>query len=128
MEFIKFGKPRGYYTLIEDNDKKGITHLAYFLTDDIGPRDGQFFKEFLNDTTRTTTNSNYAYLEKIGNKIIIGFEDDQYEVPLEKQHVFETTKEQLKYIIDRWVELWHKDAKEILITRDGDKVTVEGKF
>jgi hypothetical protein len=127
MEFVKFIFSRGHYILDEYKEENGISELAYFLTDDVGPS-GRFFKNFLDDQTRTTTGGNYAYLEKIGNKIIIGFEDDQYEVPLEKQHVFETTKEQLKYIIDRWVELWHKDAKEILITRDGDKVTVEGKF
>jgi len=127
MEFIKFKKTHGLYTLIEDNDEKGITHLAYFLTDDVHSN-GRTFKEFLDNPTETTTSSNYAYLKKIGNKIIIEFCWDKGNVPLKQQEVFETTKEQLKYIIDRWVELWHKDAKEILITRDGDKVTVEGKF
>lgn len=122
-----FTKSHGYLDIDEYHDEKGILHLASFLTDDVG-QDGQPFIRFLNDDSRTTTNCNYAYLEKINGKIIIGFEDDQYEVPLEKQNVFETTKEQLHYIIDRWVELKKQDAKAILITRDGDKVTVEGKF
>jgi len=128
MEYIKFIFLHNHYILDEYKDGSGLLILAFFLTDDVGP-EGQTFKEWIDSPTETETSSNASYLEKRNNGIIIGAEWDKFDgIALGKQHVFETTKEQLKYIIDRWVELWHKDAKEILITRDGDNITVEGKF
>ena len=128
MDFVKFVLSNGHYSIRENNDKLNILQLAFFLTSDVG-LDWTTWKEFLDNPHEITTSSNYAYLEKINGNIIIGFEDDQYNVPLEEQHVFEPTIEQLKYVINHWTELVQKNAKEILITRDDNgKITVEGTF
>jgi len=126
MEFVKFSLSHEHYDIIECMGKKGIRYLADFLSDELGDA-SQYFKDWLWDSSSYATGGNYIYLRKIDDKIAIGVEWED-ELPTEEQAPFETTKEVMHSILDRWQELVRKNAKEILITRDGDNVTVEGKF
>ena len=126
MEFLKFLLSNGKINTIEYDDQKSLFVLADFLKDAVRLAE-EYITKWLGDSSSTFTGVYEIDLEKVGNKIILSYDWNQ-NAPLEEQDTFETTKEQLHYIINRWQELIKKDAKEILITRDGDKITVEGKF
>jgi len=116
----------GHYHL-KKYSNQGMFHLAFFLTDDVGCDGVGSFKEWINDPTQIATSSNYSYLEKDEDdpsKTIIGCEVEEGEPG---EVVFETTIKQLNYILDRWGQLCKEKPKEIIITRDGDNVTLEGR-
>ena len=102
----------------------GIGYLGGFLAYDVGCRNIDFFKDWLNDPTKRESGGNYSTVIKAGNKINIYFEYDYFELD-EEADSFETTVEQLNYILDRWKEACEKKPKKIIITRDGDKVAVD---
>jgi len=82
------------------------------------------FKNWIYDDQRQDTGSNFSFLEKKGEKIIIGCEhwkDDPYE------WTFECTREQLAHILDRWAELVPLRPKEIIIIYDGETYFIEGR-
>lgn len=98
--------------------------LGCFLTSDVGgPLRAGWFKEWIFDDASEEIGGNFSFLEKEGDKIIIGCDhwvNDPYE------WTFECTKKQLAYILDRWAELVILRPKEIIITQDDDTYIVEG--
>lgn len=127
MEFIKFFLADGKIIDEVYDKQRTLFILADFLKDGIR-EEAEYVKKWLDDSTSFATGVLYEInLEKVDNKIILRY-GWAYDLPLEEQNIFETTKEQLHYIIDRWLELRQQKPKEILLTRDGDKVTIEGKF
>ena len=98
--------------------------LGAFLTSDVvGPNGARSFKKWIFDERYPDANSNFSFLEKEGNNIIIGCDhwvNDPYE------WTFECTKNQLAYILDQWAELVPLRPKEIIIIQDGDSFIVEG--
>ncbi|TET05884.1 hypothetical protein E3J79_03780 [Candidatus Dependentiae bacterium] len=101
-------------------------YLGGFLAYDVGCKNIDSWKEWINDPKSESVSSNYSHLEKKGNKINIYWEYDYFEHE-EEAESFETTVEQLNYILARWKEVCEKKPKKVIITRDGDKVTVETK-
>jgi len=103
-------------------DDSNIPHLAYFLTDDVGCKGSiENWKEFFNDPKATWTGSNYSDWEKNGNHLALGFSGDVEE----DGPRWETTTDQMNYILDRWQEACEKKPNKIIITRDDSgKVTV----
>jgi|GEM_PF-3208316 len=101
--------------------------LGAFLGMDVGTdvENGQPpFKAWIYDDRYENTGSNFSFLEKEGDKIIIGCEhwkNDPYE------WIFECTKKQLAHILDRWAELVPLRPKEIIIIYDGETYFVEGR-
>jgi len=66
----------------------------------------------------------FMNLEKQLDKVIISFEYDWFhETP--DAPVFETTINELDYILDRWQEACEKKPKKIIITHDNGKITVD---
>lgn len=102
----------------------GIVHLTTFLTDDVGCHAIKFYKDWLNAPDEKDAGGNYSHLEKQDDKILLSFNDDWFhEVP--NAPVFETTVEELSYILDRWQEACEKKPKKIIIMRDNGKIAVD---
>ena len=120
---FEYNKKYGLYHLRESSDL-AISHLAYFLTSDVRCSSIDFFKQWLNNPAKLESGGNYSTVIKNGNKINIYFEYDYFELE-EEADSFETTIEQLNYILDRWKEVCEKKPKKVIITRDNDKVTVK---
>jgi len=110
----------GYSKINTEND---IIHLGSFLTTDVKCSHVDFFKKLLNDPNITETGGDYSTVIKKGNKINIYFEVDYFEQE-EDAVSFETTVQQMNYILDRWKEACEKKPNKIIITRDGDDVQV----
>jgi len=125
MEYVKIVVRKDYSFVEKYSEGATIDILGNFLTDDVGCSVGiPIFREFINDPWEKLTSSNYSYIGTIGERVIIGCAMD-WGTPDEE--VFETTIDELNYVLDRWEELCKQKPKEIIITRDKGKITVEGK-
>lgn len=97
--------------------------LGLFLTSDVEAFKDRptTYRDWIYNDDSDSTGGNLSSLQKTGNEITIEciFTDDP-------TWVFECTKEQLAYILDRWYELTAWKVQEIVITRNGDTFTVEG--
>jgi len=107
----------------KDASNEGISFLALYLVSDVGCKGSiENWKEFFNDPKATWTGSNYSDWEKDGNHLSLGFSGDVDET----EPRWETTSEQMNYILDRWQEACEKKPNKIIITRDGSgKVAVD---
>ena len=121
MKYIKFKLDRHRY-YPEESNCKDLRMLGAFFRSDVGC-DISSFKDFLLDQGQEDTASNFSFLEKEGNNIVIGclYSEDPYE------WTFETTIKQLIEILDQWEKLCKLEPQEIIITREGDSITLEGK-
>lgn len=97
-------------------------HLGQFLTSDVYSVNS--WKDWVNDPSSPWTSSNYSSLEKVDDKITLGFVCDEMD-NVDNPEVFETTTKELTYILDKWQEACEKKPNRIIITRDNGKVTVD---
>lgn len=119
--FFEYSQKCEHYHL-KDSSGFGFYHLAYFLTDDVGCRSFNSWKEWFNDPKSTWVGSNYSDWEKDGDNLSLGFSGDvDDDAPR-----WETTVEQMNYILDRWQEVCEKKPKRVIINRDDNgKITVD---
>ena len=126
MEYVTLGRSKkydGYFC--EQYSDIAITHLALYLTSDVGCHANKFYKKWLNNPEDTEGGGNYSHLEKQDNKVVISFNYDWFYETLEAP-ILELSIEQLNYILDRWQEACEKQPNKIIIIRDDDgKVTVD---
>jgi len=112
---------KGYF--IGETSSVEADRLAMFLNSDayINPLG---LKDWLDDTNYRETCINMTCLIKRGNKVHIYHEMDDEEDP--KSPSFETTIENLKYILDRWAQALKEKPQKVIITQDdSDNVTVD---
>ncbi len=120
--FCTIKRPTGFKSYLLDNCNDNFLEvLGHFLTNDVDSI--AFWKEWINNSKYEDTAGNFTFLEKEGDKIIIGYlyAEDEY------KNIFETTQKQLLEILDHWEELCKQRPHEIIITKEGDKVTLEGR-
>lgn len=98
--------PNGPYATGERNSI-AIGHLGHFLTDDVSCRSVDSWKEWFSDPSTTWTGSNYSDWEKDGNRLSLGFSGD---IDDDNAPRWETTTEQMNYILNRWQEVCRKKA------------------
>jgi len=111
----------GYF--IGETSSVGADRLAMFLNSDayIDPLD---WKDWLDDANYRETCINMTCLIKRGDNVHIYHEMDDEEDP--KSPSFETTIENLKYILDRWSQALKEKPQKVIITQDdSDNVTVD---
>jgi len=81
-----------------------------------------FVDDWLNDPTQHCISGNLIYLEKKDGMIFFGDllgEDDQERIGL--------TIEAFKKLLDDWEKVVQQKPKKIIITKEGDEITVESK-
>jgi hypothetical protein len=86
------------------------------------PNTKQRFKENLPSTEQKLFfgDLNYGYVG--GERAIIG---DQYDT---EEKEFELDRTHLLELINKWEDLSNRDAKEIIVRRDGERFEIEGVF
>ena len=111
----------GYLPVEANSVSIGI--LGFFLRDEVG-YEVVSYKDWISNPNYDYTAGNTIYLEKKDDNIILGdlYADKEYE-----EDVLEIPQKQLLDILDKWEELCKQMPKEILITMEGDKITLEGK-
>jgi len=120
-------KVESKYSFIREGYSIGATssveaeRLAMFLTSTvISP---QTWKEWLDNLNYNETCGRLTCLIKRGNKVHIYRIDDDEEN--ENTPSFETSIENLKYILDRWAQVLEEKPKKVIITQDdNDNINV----
>ena len=106
---------------IVESDCFALCTLARFLIDDAHPIDNPLLKEWLFDQKIVLKSGNTTSLEKYEGKIFItsdlNEDDDEFEI----------SKTDFILLIDRWMVLFKEKPSEIIITKEGEKITLEGK-
>ena len=95
--------------------------LSYFLTDGGTPDN---FRSWIDQTKKGVKSGKVTFIRKDGDYILIGLDP----VITGQQDQFETTTQDLLSYIDCWKKECDRNANEILIKRDGKKITFEGKM
>ncbi len=123
MEYAKFKKEPpyiGYTFYYMDNIEMCL--LGNFLSSDVCSNASSFKDWFYSDYE--TTGSNITYLEKEGDEIWLSDFLSEEDPPL---HYCKLTRKQFIYILDTWEKLYKQSPEEIIITKDGDTIKMEGK-
>ena len=103
------------------NDKWAL--LGSFLTSDYFLfKKFNFTNDWLDDASQYLMSGNLIYLKKHNGAILIG---DLFEK--EPASIFEVSMEAFKKLLDDWDQAIKQNPKEIIITKEGDSVMVEGK-
>jgi len=121
MKYIKLKYRGRSYHLSEDYANK-LYLLAYFLLCDV-TSSSESFIDWLKDPAFDYTTSNFAFLEKEGDIIIIGRESAENEY----EDIFEIKVNNLIAVLEKWKKLYKEKPKEIIITYDGQHVDLIGK-
>jgi len=121
MIFIRLRFREGTYGLAESHDKK-LNKLAFFFTDDVRSHVASF-KSWLLNPLLDYTASNYSFLEKEGDTVIIG---DQYAVGDPYEYCLELPISDLIQLLDQWDTLYKRKPKEIIIKCENGKIVLEG--
>lgn len=108
----------GKYTHLSGSDVK--LDLLRSLFNELG-FNPSFFIDAL-ESTSDDLGTNTLYLNRKGQRIILGdsLTSEKYEFELDISHLIE--------ILKKWGELCQQGVDEIIMKRDGDRVTLEGKF
>jgi hypothetical protein len=63
---------------------------------------------------------NYGFIDE--NRAFIGnqYDNERQEIELDRTHLLE--------LINKWEDLSNRDAKEIIVRRDGERFEIEGVF
>jgi len=105
-----------------------IEILTNFLTDDVGSRSLDSINEWINNDTYNHAILNYSYLKKNNNKISIYFFYDGYEKKEDPSRIkFETTKEQLLEILEKWEQIYKERYIYTSLFIDKDNIQFKGK-
>ncbi|MGB8366824.1 MAG: hypothetical protein WCD44_00545 [Candidatus Babeliales bacterium] len=121
-KYLKLQKLKNGYEYKESNDA-ALETLNYFLDDCHAATNS--FKKWMYDPAIEIFGGNVTTVEKEGEKIIITLEFVENEKKYD--YSFETTREKLIDIMDRWNELYKKMPEKIIITRYNDAIILEGK-
>jgi len=112
---------------VKYSSSEALSILSYFLADDIGPRKIDSLINWLQDDKYESAVLNYSYIKKNHDKInIYCFHDGYKREESEDRTKFETTKEELVKIANKWEELYHK-YRYVKILREGDMFTLTGR-
>jgi len=95
-------------------------NLGSFLAIDVGCYNPSY-KEFLLDEKQPAIGGNYSYTFKDGDYLFTGHEVESEDTYL-KIH-----KDEFIKILDAWEQFCKTKPKEIIITKDGEKFTIESK-
>jgi len=119
LEF-NYSKLHDFYSTVEIPSME-IGCLVMFLTSTvISP---QIWKEWLDNQNCNETCGRLTCLVKRGEKVHIYRIDDDEED--ENTPSFETSIENLKYILDRWAQVLEEKPKKVIITQDdNDNINV----
>jgi hypothetical protein len=86
------------------------------------PNTKEQFKEYLpkTETFLFYGDLNYGFIDE--NRAFIGnqYDNERQEVELDRTHLLE--------LINKWEDLSNRDAKEIIVRRDGERFEIEGVF
>jgi len=96
--------------------------LSMFLTTDYFVYFPGFLMKWLSDPAQDATNANLTYLQKEDGMIVVG---DLYEE--EPIIVFQIPIDRFAKFLDDWKKVIDKKPKKIIITKEGDEITVESK-
>lgn len=121
MEYVSLARQDNHY-FIEKWNSSQMEMLGSFLQSDAGSRIYNWI-DWLKNTRYKDTSSNFSFLEKEGNNIVIGcqFSEDPYE------WTFESSIDDLVYILEEWQKLCSAKKREIIITRENGTFTLEGR-
>ncbi len=123
MEYIKFTlDQKGLVSRITANDD-AMYILGSFLASDVRGS-GNSFGEWLDMEDNFCCSGNITYLEKEGNEIWLSDLYGEEDPPL---HYCKLTREQFLYILDTWKKLYKQNPEEIILTKDGDDIKMEGR-
>ena len=117
----RFTEYRTYYREICDTFELEL--LGDFLRTEVGSGFEEFI-EWVNDSNFDGFCGNLVFCDKTEQSIVIYFDPFVVEDPNKKLTV---SKKTFIGIMQDWGRLYKEKPKEIIITRDGDIVTLEGK-
>ena len=110
----------GYHRIGAASDEMIL--MSMFLTTDYFVYFSGFLTKWLNDSTQDSTNANITYLQKKNGMVVIG---DLYEK--EPIVVFQLPIDRFTKLLGDWEKVVRQKPKKIIITKDGDKITIESK-
>lgn len=122
LSYIKLVLKDRLYLPDEYNDKS-LVLLGNFLIDDCGCSRVDRWIDWLKNPQYEDTESNFTFIEKEGDNIVMGcqFTEDPY------GWIFESTIDDLVYILQEWQKLCFAKKREIIITRENGKFRAEGR-
>ena len=106
---------------LEDVGSLSLEALASFLTIDYISF-GKYFKEWVS-TDSLGTGGNISYLDREDDMIVLSFDPAIFRPEV----IFQTSKEKFLNIMITWENLYRAGWNEIVITLNGNEVTMEGK-
>jgi hypothetical protein len=111
---------RHFYADDVKNVSPQMVALATFLMGDFISF-GKYFKEWI-ITDSLGTGGNISYLDREGDTIVLSF------IPaiVESDVIFQTSRDRFLNIMITWEKLYRAGWNEIIITLDGEEVTMEG--
>lgn len=95
--------------------------LAHFLTDGASADN---FKEWIEKNEKGMQSGKVTFLKKNGDTILLGFDP----VSTGKHDQFQTTKLELLSYIALWHDELKRNADEVLLRRDGEKVIFHSTY
>ena len=104
----------------EEADTQEMCILGTFLATDVGCYSPSF-KKWVLDEKINSFGGNYSSIDKEGEYLFVGCEFE-LEGPYLKIH-----KDEFIKILDTWEQFCKTRPREILITKDNDTFTIEGK-
>lgn len=110
-----------FYLNEAENASPQMIAIATFLTTDFISF-GKYFKEWIS-TDDSGTGGNISYLDREGDEIVLSFDP----VLFGPEVIFKASQAQFLNIMLLWEKLCHEGWNEIIITLNGDEVTMEGK-
>ena len=107
-----------------ENTSDEMILLSVFLTTDYDVYGFPFLIEWANDPAQDGTNANITYLEKKGGKILVG--DLFWEEGMPFIH-FEFLAGDFIKFLNKWKQITKQGSKKIIITKEGDEITIKSK-
>ncbi len=113
----------GSYTIKQCTDEC-LTILAFFLRSDVQYNGSESWKRLISNLKDDeSTGGNISFLDRIGDKIIIGnsLDEDRY------AFTYEITIKNLLEVLDQWEQLCKERPEEVWIFEEEGKVWLEGR-
>lgn len=124
MEFIKLSYNNRSYCYM-DASNIAMSILGFFLMDDVGCSDRQFFRDWiLSDENAWAVSGNITVLEKVDDDIYLTDQYSQEENPTE----LKISRQELVRLIDEWRAKVCKDKpQEVIIKHENGQFVIETK-
>ncbi len=125
MESIKLVKKDNHYNAKEGSNIE-MYILGNFLTDDVGSYWPPTYREWVYEDEFHGSGGNTSWLRKEGDNILLGsiLTDDDDDDGGPYLTIFKT---EFVRILDEWEQFCKTKPKEVIITRENGKITLEGK-